>query len=47
MEKNNKRNESMTFEDAIWLALHTPHKTRKELDEIRKKEKAKKQKKKN
>lgn len=37
----------MTFEDVMWLALHTKKKSRKEWDEIRKQEKQKRIKKKN
>ena len=33
----------MAFKDAIRLALHTPHLTHKQLDELRKKEKLLKQ----
>lgn len=38
-----KSDKSLTFDEMMWLALHTKKKTRKEWDEIRKREKQKKQ----
>ncbi len=41
-----KEETPLTFEHAIWLALHTPHKTHKQILEERKKEKLSKKNKK-
>ena len=39
VKKKPNTDKPMAFRDAIWLALHTPRLTHKEIDELRKKEK--------
>lgn len=46
-KKLDKGEKPMSFRQAIWLALHTPHLTHKEIDRMRREEKLKKQEAKN